>query len=122
MHINIFDDSSKVPQPPSAIRIEELEAQVQPDRYRVRADLRVTQFQERPNLILALVNHATGAVVHEMSVIGMMMPQMEFTFHIRGKGDPAGEYRLEVELFYESRNPPQDQRTLMVTIPAESDE
>lgn len=122
MHINIFDDPSKVPQPQDKIRIEHLEALVQPDRYRVRADLRVTQFRERPNLILALVNDQTGAVVHEMNVIGMMQAQMEFTFHIRGQDDPAGAYRLEVELFYESRNPPQDRRTLPITIPAETDE
>lgn len=120
MHINLFDDSSKVPQPRADIRIEHLEAHVQPDRYRVRAELRVTQFQERPNLILALVD-SQGGVVHEMSVIGMMMAQMEFTFHIRDKNDPAGEYTLEVELFYETRQPPQHQRTLTVTIPAETD-
>ena len=122
MNINIFDDPSRVPQPQADIRIEHLEAHVQSDRYRVRAELRVTQFRERPNLILALVNNQTGAVVHEMNVIGMMQAQMEFTFHIRGQGDPAGEYRLEVELFYETRNPPQDRRTLVVTIPAETDE
>jgi hypothetical protein len=122
MNINIFDDSSKVPQPQDKIRIEELTAYVQPDRYRVRAELRVTQFRERPNLILALVNNTTGAVVHEMNVIGMMHTQMEFTFHIRGQGDPAGEYSVEVELFYETRNPPQDRRTLHVTIPAETED
>ena len=120
MNINLFDDSSQVPQPSANVRIEHLEAQVQSDRYRVKADLRVTPFRERPNLILALVD-SQGGVVHEMSVIGMMLPQMEFTFHIRGKNDPAGEYRLEVELFYETRNPPQDRRTLIVTIPAETD-
>lgn len=122
MQINIFDDPSQVPQPKDKIRIEQLEAHVHPDRYRVRADLKVTAFRERPNLVLVLVNNATGAVVHEMSVIGMMQAQMEFTFHIRGKEDPAGEYRLEVELFYETRNPPQDRRTLPVTIPAETAE
>src|SRR5215207_7499662 len=121
MNINLFDDSSKVPRSRDSIRIEHLDAQVQPDRYRVRAELSVTPFQERPNLILALINHTTGTVVHEMNVIGMMQPQMEFTFHIRGQNDPAGEYRLEVELFYETRNPPQDRRTLTVTIPAEAD-
>ena len=120
MNINIFDDSSQVPQPRAKIRIEELDAIVSPDRYRVRAEIKVTPFQERPNLILALVN-SMGGVVHEMSVIGMMHAQMEFTFHIRGKEDPEGEYRLEVELFYDSRNPPQDRRTLTVTIPAETD-
>ncbi len=120
MNINFFDDSSHVPQPRASIRIEQLEAVVQSDRYRVRAEIKVTPFQERPNLILALVD-STGGVVHEMSVIGMMHAQMEFTFHIRGKDDPSGDYRLEVELFYDSRNPPQDRRTLSVIIPTETD-
>ena len=120
MNINLFDDSSKVPQPRTAVRIEHFAAHVHPDRYRVRAEVNVTPFQERPNLILALVD-SQDSVVHEMNVIGMMQPQMEFTFHIRGKEDPAGEYRLEVELFYETRNPPQDRRTLTVIIPAEAD-
>jgi len=120
MQINLFDDPSHVPQPRNNIRIEHLDTHVQSDRYRVRAELRVTAFQERPNLILVLID-SQGGVVHEMSVIGMMQAQMEFTFHIRGKDDPTGEYTLQVELFYDSRNPPQDRRTLTVTIPAEMD-
>ena len=120
MNINIFDDPSQVPQPRSVIRIEHLDAIVQPDRYRVKADIRVTAFQERPNLALVL-RDSLGGVVHEMSVIGMMHAQMEFTFHIRGRGDPAGDYSLYAELFYDSRNPPQDQRELKITIPAESE-
>lgn len=120
MNINIFDDPSRVPQPRDRIRIEHLEAVVLPDRYRVRADLRVTAFHERPNLTLVLLN-SRGGVVHEMNVIGMMQAQMEFTFHIRGVSDPAGEYTLQVELFYDTRNPPQDRRELAITIPAETD-
>lgn len=119
MNINIFDDPSQVPQPRASIRIEHLSAIVLPDRYRVRADLRVTAFQERPNLALVLLN-SRGGVVHEMSVIGMMQAHMEFTFHIRGVDDPAGEYTLQVELFYDTRNPPQDRRELPIIIPGES--
>jgi hypothetical protein len=37
-----------------------------------------------------------------------MHSDMEFTLHLRGKDDPAGVYSLTTELFYETRNPPQD--------------
>ena len=39
-----------------------------------------------------------------------MHHDMEFTLHIRGKDDPVGSYALTAELYYETRNPPQDQR------------
>lgn len=119
MNINIFDDPSQVPQPRDHIRIEQLEAQVLPDRFRVRVSLRVTAFHERPNLILAL-RDSRGGVVHEMNVIGMMLATMEFTFHIRGVSDPTGDYTLDVEMFYDTRTPPQDRRTLILSIPPEA--
>jgi hypothetical protein len=46
---------------------------------------------------------------------------MEFTRHIRHVDDPAGDYMLEAELFYETRNPPQDTASVNFTIP-EADE
>ena len=40
---------------------------------------------------------------------------MEFTLHIRGIDDPTGDYTLTAILFYENKNPPQDQKTENLT-------
>jgi hypothetical protein len=37
--------------------------------------------------------------------------------HIRGKQEPAGAYALTVELFYETRNPPQHTEVVGFMIP-----
>ena len=39
--------------------------------------------------------------------------------HIRGVEDPAGAYSLSAELYYETRDPPQDSRRVDFVIPAE---
>jgi hypothetical protein len=120
MEINIFNDPNQVPQPRDKIRIESLEAELYPDRHRVHADIKVTMFLERPNLLITLWNQ-DRKLVHELNVIETMHAHMEFTIHIRNVNDPAGDYTLEVELFYETRNPPQDKRSIEFTIPAAED-
>lgn len=117
--INIFDDPNKVPQPKDDIRIESVEALPYPDRFRVFVKVVVTAFQERPNLILVM-RDSTGNNVNELNVIATMHSEMEFTMHMRGMDDPAGDYSLEVELFYETRNPPQDAMVVDFTIPESS--
>lgn len=121
MNIPIFDDSNQVPQPRENVRIESVEASPYPDRYRVFVEVQVTAFQERPNLLLVTRN-ALGEIINELDVIATMHAQMEFTMHMRGMDDPAGDYTLDVELFYESRNPPHDKRSVAFSIPREGDE
>ncbi len=116
MNINIFDDPSLVPQPRDRIKIENVTVIPYEDRRRVFIEVRVTAFQERPNLLIAMLDR-TGAVVNEASIIATMHPKMEFTMHMR-MADPAGDYTLRVELFYETRNPPLDSREVSFTIPA----
>lgn len=114
--INIFDDPNQVPQPKEKIKIEAVRAEPYADRFRVYSEVKVTPFLERPNLILVM-RDADGNVVNELNIIATMHAEMEFTMHMRGMNDPAGDYTLEVELFYESRNPPQDKKSVSVTIP-----
>ncbi|XWX04956.1 hypothetical protein VZO05_05245 [Aggregatilineales bacterium SYSU G02658] len=116
MNINIFDDPSLVPQPRDKVRIENVTVTPYEDRRRVFIEVRVTAFQERPNLLIAMVDH-TGAVVNEASVIATMHTKMEFTMHMR-MANPEGNYKLRVELFYETRNPPLDHREVSFIIPA----
>jgi hypothetical protein len=116
MEINIFDDPNKVPKPRDEIRIEAIQTTPYADRFRVKTEITVTAFLERPNL-LVMLKDSQGKIVHELNVIETMHSEMEFTFHLRGIDEPAGEYLLEVELFYETRNPPQDRSSITFTIP-----
>jgi len=120
MEINIFDDPNKVPKPKDEIKIEDLAAVVYPDRFRVRADITVTAFQERPNLLL-IMRDAAGNIVNELNIIATMHSEMDFTMHMRGMDNPAGDYTLEAELFYETRNPPQDTMQIEFSIPEATD-
>ena len=104
------------PQPKDKVRIEELELVVYPDRFRVFVHIRTTLFEERPNLLLT-ARTPSGKVAAELSIIETMHHDMEFTIHLRGQADPAGEYTLTAELFYETRNPPQDRRVVEFTVP-----
>jgi hypothetical protein len=115
MDIQLFP-SDKVPQPKDKVRIEELVITPYSDRFRVHIHIRVTPFQERPNLLLVAHNE-NDQVVSELNVIETMHFDMEFTMHIRNVADPAGTYTLTADLFYETRNPPQDRRIETFEIP-----
>ncbi len=115
MDIPIFD-ADKVPQPKDQIRIEQLRAAPYPDRFRVFIEITVTPFRDRPNLLLVL-RTLDGRLIAELNVIETMHSEMEFTLHIRGLADPVGEYILSADLFYESKNPPQDRQEVHLSIP-----
>jgi hypothetical protein len=115
MDINFFSSDS-VPKPKNEIRIEDLEIIPYPDRFRIYIHVKVTPFQERPNLVL-IAHDEDDQVVSELNVIETMHHDMEFTMHLRGKNDPAGIYILSVDLFYETKNPPQDHRMETFTVP-----
>lgn len=116
MDIHLFDNSEQVPQPKNQIRIQSVEVTPYPDRFRVHVHLKVTPFQERPNLVLA-IHDDSDHVVSEISIIETMHADMEFTLHIRGKTDPAGAYSLTADLFYETKNPPQDRHIEAFIVP-----
>jgi hypothetical protein len=108
----------RAPKPREEVVIEALEVALYQDRMRVLIHVRVTPFLERPNLILSIRN-ANDRLMGELSIIETMHNDMEFTMHLRGvEGDPQGLYTVEADLFYESRNPPQDSRVEAFEIPA----
>lgn len=115
MNIPLFP-SDKISRPKDEIRIEELVITPYPDRFRVHIHIQVTPFQERPNLILVAHNQE-DRIVSELNIIETMHYDMEFTLHIRNMQDPAGMYTLTADLFYETRNPPQDRRIETFTVP-----
>lgn len=120
MEINIFNDSNLVPQPKDKIKIEEFTATPYADRFRVKVGLKLTPFQERPNLLI-VAHRDDGKQVSDLDVIATMHYDNEYTMHIRGLADPTGDYTLTAELYYESRNPPQDKKQVTFIIPPEAD-
>jgi hypothetical protein len=111
-----FFDGDHIQQPRDMVKIEALEISPYPDRFRVHIHIKVTRFQERPNLLL-VAHDERDKIVSELNVIETMHHEMEFTMHIRNIQDPEGVYTLTADLFYETRNPPQDRWIETFTIP-----
>ena len=116
MEINLFNDANLVPQPKHKVRIEEFVATPYGDRFRVKVNVKLTPFQERPNLLI-VARRSDGLTVSDLDVIATMHFENEFTMHIRGLDDSAGDYMLSAELYYESRDPPQDKAEIAFVIP-----
>ncbi len=83
-------------------------------------EIKVTPFRDRPNL-LVVMRDANGKIVSELNIIETMHADMEFTLHIRNVADPAGTYTITTDLFFETRNPPQDTRMVTFEIPPMSE-
>lgn len=115
MDIPLFP-TSEAPKPRDQVRIEALEITPFLDRFRVYVHLRVTPFLERPNMVL-VAHDQDDRIVSELNIIETMHHDMEFTLHIRGVTEPAGVYSLTADLFYDTRNPPQDRRIETFIIP-----
>jgi len=118
MEIPLFP-SNQVPHSPDEIFIEVIDITPYPDRFRVHIHVKVTAFLERPNLLLVARNK-DNVIVSELNIIETMHNDMEFTLHIRNVKEPAGEYTLTVDLFYQTRTPPQDHKTQTFIIPQAS--
>jgi hypothetical protein len=98
-----FVEPDEVPQPPEAVKIEELTARVYPDGRRVRVCVKVTPFFERPNLEFQVIN-SEGVEVASLSIIESMDRDFEMTVHLRGP-QPSGRHTLRGELFYSPESP-----------------
>jgi hypothetical protein len=112
-----FFDGDLIQQPRDQVKIETMEITPYPDRIRVHIHIKVTPFQERPNLLL-VAHDEHDQIVSELNIIETMHHDMEFTMHLRNAQDTGGGiYTLTADLFYETRNPPQDRRLETFTIP-----
>lgn len=108
-------DSDEPLLPRDEVTIAALTVEPYPDGKRIRLQLQITPFQERPNLEI-YVQKNEGPVVAEMSIIETMTPSLEFTLHIRGITETMGAYRLVAELFYDDRNVPQDKKEVFFEV------
>ncbi len=120
MDIPIYDHYEP-PRPKNEVKIEQIETVVYPDRFRVFVHILLTPFEERPNMLLT-ARTAAGKIAAELSIIETMHNDMEFTLHLRGLPDPAGTFTLTAELYYETRNPPQDRLVVEFVVPASAPE
>jgi hypothetical protein len=64
----------------------------------VRIAIEIDPFQKRPNLEVTLAD-AEGQELAQASVIGTMIPHIEFTMHIRA-AKAHGPYAVAAILFY----------------------
>lgn len=102
-----FFDSEEIPVPREEVRLRGLVVRPFADGRRVRVEVEVTPFQERPNLELALLDPA-GETISRSTIIQADSPRLAVTMHLRA--EPAeGEYRVRGSLSYESASP-QDSR------------
>ena len=116
MGIDLFLQDNPNLAPRDQVRLERLAATTYPDRRRVRVEVDVTPFRERPNLEIALLS-SEGLAVASATVLATMHFKMEFTLHLRGVDDPAGEYTLRVQLYYDDAHMPQDVREITLHVP-----
>jgi hypothetical protein len=83
--------------PPEETCITSLDATPYPDGDRVRVQIRITPFQVRPYIELALTD-ANGDEIATASIVEPLSPRLELTMHLRGAS--ASPFRLEARLFY----------------------
>lgn len=93
--------------PPDQVRIEQVRAVPYPDRRRVRVEVEITPFRERPNLEIAISNQA-GRAVATASAVDLMTFRTAFTLHLRGSDEAGPGYEVLVLLYYDDPLAPQD--------------
>ena len=96
-------DSDEIPLPPEEVRFASVRASPYPDRTRVRLDLKITPFLERPNIDILIVDSA-GKEAATARVIENLDPVLKLTLHLRPTGSP-GPYTARLALQYPDREP-----------------
>jgi hypothetical protein len=82
---------------PEETRITALTAQPYPDGYRLRVNIEMTPFQQRPHLEVVL-RDADNEEIASSSIVEPLSWKIEFTMHIRGELN--NPYTLQATLFY----------------------
>ena len=93
-----FFEPEDVPQPKEEVRIRRLAARPYSDGRRVRLEVSLTPFIERPNVEFEIVN-GQGQSVGTLNVIESMDHDFELTMHVRGPA-PRGVHTVRARLFY----------------------
>jgi len=107
LDLNIVDPS-EIPVPPEDVRIRRLVITPVGDGGRLKVEIDLTPFQQRPTLHLT-IRDSRGEEVASTSIIEAMSPKMSFTLHLR-RPDPGGVYQAECLVRYID-GPNVDQKT-----------
>lgn len=82
---------------PAETRITALKAEPYSDGYRLRVNIEMTPFQQRPHLEVSLKD-AQDEEVASSSIVEPLSWKIEFTMHVRG--ELRNPYTLQATLFY----------------------
>jgi hypothetical protein len=82
---------------PEETRINSLSVQLYSDGRRLRVNLEVTPFQQRP-YIEVILNDSNGDEAASTSIVEPMSWKLEFTMHIRG--ELKNPYSINARLYY----------------------
>jgi hypothetical protein len=119
--INLYLQNNDNLLPRDQVKITKITATPYPDGRRVNVAVEVTPFRERPNLEIAIQRIADEAseIVASTSVIAIMNFRVDFNLHLRGIEHTAGDYTVNVALYYEEANSPQHTQSVDLTIAPE---
>ncbi len=118
--LDFYLDNNPNLKPRHEVRIEKLDAEPLPDGRRIKVQIEVTPFRERPSFEIALLDAAQRRV-GGTTVIEAMTFRMEFILHLRDVTQPEGDYELHAALYYEDPAAPQHHAIATVHIPAPAD-
>ncbi len=97
MDLNLVDPNH-IPLPPEEVRLREVRIQPYPDGRRLRLDLELTPFQQRPNVEI-VVTDRDGREVASTTVVEAVASAMELTLHLRAR-DASGPYHMRLQVVY----------------------
>lgn len=119
MSIDLILQNNDNLRPRDEIKVEKITASPFPDRRRVKVTVDITPFRERPNLEIAIEDRS-GKSIAGTSAIALMNFTTSYVLHLRGIDDPAGQYTVRVQLYYESPDAIQHTRESALHIPAQT--
>jgi hypothetical protein len=110
-----INDPNTLRYPPSETRLLDLRASPDSEGKRLRVDLELSPFQQRPDIDITLKDSA-GNEIASASIIEPVSWKLELNLHIRRTTLLAGKYTLAARLYYPELGEV-DQRTLSIDIP-----
>jgi len=93
-----FRAPGQMPLPPAETRVQSLQVAPWPDGRRVRVQVEITPFQQRPNLHIQIAD-AQGFEVASLVATQILQARMEFTLHLR-QPETQGHYSVAAYLAY----------------------
>lgn len=94
-----FVDPDEARLPPGEVRLKSVKVTPIISVGRVRIELELTPFQQRPNVDLTITD-LTGTEAAKTTILEAMLSKLELTMHIR-QPEPGQEYQLDTRVYYQ---------------------